>query len=129
MRLVLPLAVMLLPSHLSIEVASAQVSAVPSISGDWHGELSPAPGASIPLILRIRGELNKWTATLDSPMQGANGLRVETVSQRASRFRFVLTAPQAEYEATLSADGKVLSGTWHQGGGSLPLTMVRKSKA
>lgn len=94
-----------------------------SISGEWHGVLSPTPGSSIPLILRIAGTPGKWTATLDSPAQGANGLVIKSVITMPPKFRFILAAPAAEFEATLAADGKALSGTWTQGGTAIPLVM------
>lgn len=113
--------------HATLMTMSLQAAALPSIDGEWRGSLTPAPGASIPLVLRVAGSPGKWTATLDSPAQGATGLVVQSVTHQDGKFRFVLAAPQAEFEGALSADGKVLSGKWTQGGASLPLTMAKRT--
>jgi hypothetical protein len=110
-----------------IQSADQATTAATSISivGDWRGAVSPAPGRSIPLVLHINGTPGSFTATLDSPAQGAVGLPVASVKQEGRTLYIVLTTPSASYTATVSDDGKTLVGTWSQGGGSIPLTMTR----
>ncbi len=104
---------------------SASEAAGPTILGEWRGALSPGGGQTIPLVLHVGGSSGRWTATLDSPAQGAMGLPVTSVTQEKDAVRFDLTAPRASYVATLSKDGRTLSGNWMQGPGSIPLTMTR----
>lgn len=117
-------ALLSIPQADVVAQATRNVSA-PTILGEWRGALSPAPGQSIPLVLHVGGAPGRWTATFDSPAQGAIGLPVSSVTQEASGLRFTLAAPKADYVATLSADGQTLTGNWLQGGASLPLTMKR----
>jgi len=94
-------------------------------TGDWKGDLTSAPGSSLPLILHIIGRPGDWIATLDSPAQGATGLRITSVVQKATSYRFILEAPLAEFNATLSPDGRTLVGYWTQNGTTIPLTLTK----
>jgi pimeloyl-ACP methyl ester carboxylesterase len=111
-----------------LAAGQAEVSAqepARALSGDWQGSLSTAPGVSIPLVLHVREAQGRSSATLDSPAQHAIGLPVASIARTATEIRFALSAPKADFVATLSADGTTLSGTWIQGAASLPLVMTR----
>lgn len=103
----------------------ASATAAASLAGEWRGALAIPGGASVPLVLHVAGAPEHWTATLDSPAQGATGLPVAEVVQDGTAVRFALSAPQASFAATLSPDGRTLTGTWSQGAASLPLVMTR----
>jgi pimeloyl-ACP methyl ester carboxylesterase len=126
MRVVLVLltAFLIIP-HGKVSAQTPTEAPAPTILGEWRGTLSPAPGRAIPLVLHVSGATGHWAATLDSPTQGAIGLPVSSVTQEAAEVRFALAAPKADYVATLSADGRLLTGKWLQGAASLPLTMTR----
>ncbi|MFY7816625.1 MAG: serine hydrolase domain-containing protein [Chryseobacterium taeanense] len=49
-----------------------------NITGSWKGDLD-IQGSKLPLILNISQENNAYKATLDSPLQGAEGIPVDKV--------------------------------------------------
>ncbi len=67
-------------------------------------------------------------ATLDSPDEGLKGLKLSAVVLDQSRFCFELKASAAKYEGKLNAQRSEATGTWIQGGASLPLSFVKKDK-
>ena len=95
------------------------------ISGDWQGTLK-AGGAELHLRLHFaKTATGGFTGTMDSVDQGANGIPIASVSLTGSKLKLDVKAIMGVYEATLSADGKSLSGTWTQGGQPFPLVFER----
>ena len=96
-----------------------------AVEGDWFGTLA-AGAANLRLAFHIkRAEGALLSGTFDSLDQGAMGLRIETVTFNGSTVRFEMKAPLASFEGTLAADGSRISGTWMQGGATLPLVLTR----
>ena len=69
------------------------------------------------------------SGTLDSPDQGANGLKLSSIVIDESRLAFELKDLGAKFEGKLNAAKTEAAGTWTQGGGTTPLTLVKKDKA
>ena len=113
-------------------IAAFGMGAVPaqalSIAGTWTGELVLG-SETIPLVLHLTGEEGAWEATLDSPRQGAFGLKALSVTRAGNRLQIRFAAPEASFEGSLSKDGSSLSGTWSQGGAALPLRFAREAGA
>jgi len=108
--------------------AWAQTPSVASLSGDWSGELTPG-GKSIRIVFRVTGTPGSWSATLDSPDQGAAGIPVASVSETAGGdVAFTVAIAHAAYTGHISPDGTTVSGQWSQGGLSLPLTLHHSAK-
>ena len=66
-------------------------------------------------------------ATVDSIDQGANGLPVASIARTGDTVKMDVKAVGGSFEGTLNKDASTMTGTWSQGGGSLPLTVQRKS--
>lgn len=99
------------------------------ISGIWAGSLAVGGGIALRLVAKIgMGPDGKLSSTLDSLDQGAMGIPVQTTTFQDDRLDLVVAAVQGEYKATLSGDGKTLTGTWTQGGMSFPLVMTKTEK-
>ena len=64
--------------------------------------------------------------SLDSPEQGANGIPVAGIKRDGQKVSMDVQAVAATYEAQLAADGKSMTGTWSQPGGSLPLVVTKQ---
>lgn len=99
-------------------VVSAQ-----SLRGDWSGKLS-LPMGKLRMVIHLTEEAGRWSATLDSPDQGAYGLRADEVHVSGDSLRMELRSLRLTYTAVRTADDK-LSGNFQQGGMSLPLDMER----
>lgn len=89
--------------------ASAQ-----DISGTWHGKLT-VPTGSLTLVFHINqtGE-GTYITTLDSPDQGANGIKTQTTSFKDSILTVQIPVIHASYKGKLSND-RSISGTFTQG--------------
>jgi hypothetical protein len=91
-----------------------------TLAGSWSGQLGP-----ITLVLRVeRNDQGVIVAFVDSPTQGAMGLRVTSAALVGGKLDVALTVPPATYSGTL--DGNVLTGNWNQGGTSSPLTLTKE---
>lgn len=121
------------PQEMELNVARGEaVVEVPQLSltdadyellaGRWSGELQMGP---LTIVLRVeRNETGTIVAFIDSPDQGANGLRITAASLVDGEFEAVLSAPPASFTGTLG-DG-VIDGAWNQGGMSMPLQLSRE---
>ena len=100
-----------------------------AIVGSWEGKLV-VPGGELPIVFNIQAaEGGGFTATMDSPAQGATGIPVNEVSFSDGHLLLGSQAVQAEFEGDLSADGTELVGKWRQGGMELDLTLVKEGSA
>jgi uncharacterized protein len=95
-------------------------------AGEWNGMLKPAPSVELRLKPDVEtsaaGELK---ATLFSIDQGSGAIAASTTKLAGDKITLTFPSIDGSYEGQLSADSKTITGTWSQGGGSLPLTMNR----
>lgn len=92
-----------------------------SVDGDWEGTLK-AGGAELRLVLHVKkDDKGGWQATLDSVDQGAMAIPITSINFNGGALKFALDAIGGAYEGKLDANRNVISGTWSQGGASLPL--------
>ncbi len=116
-----------IPSALVLGLcAPAALRAQSPVAGDWQGTLA-VNGTTLHLALHISGSGDTLQATLDSIDQNAFGLPVSSISFHARTLTLAAETLHAGYTATLSADGGALSGTFTQGGASLPVNFARLS--
>jgi fermentation-respiration switch protein FrsA (DUF1100 family) len=102
-------------------VAAATFAGAQDIAGDWQGTLN-AGSAELRLVLH----LTKAPDTLDSIDQpGANGIPVASVTLKDSKLTLDVAMIHAAYEAKVSPDSKIISGTWTQQDQSFPLDFKR----
>jgi hypothetical protein len=95
----------------AIPTAGAQTVTAATLAGEWKGTL----GGQLPLVLHLSADASgALTATLDSPVQGANGLAGANVKLDGAAFQFDIPSVAGNYTGTVSADGKTISGTWTQ---------------
>lgn len=102
----------------------APVSAAGQLAGEWAGSLALPGGTSLRIVFHIQADEERgWTATMDSPDQGAHGIPVSEVALRGDSVRLAVIVAAGAWEGVLRGD--TLSGTWAQGGMSFPLDLVR----
>ncbi|MDZ7716434.1 MAG: alpha/beta fold hydrolase [Balneolaceae bacterium] len=92
------------------------------ITGQWNGVLN-VMGSQLELVFHIEETDNGYSATFDSPDQGAMGIPFSSASFSDDTLRLAASNISATYKGVLKADS--LIGTWSQGGQSFPLNMSR----
>jgi len=111
----------------AVEKAQANSGEVQVLEGVWEGVLD-ANGTQLHLRFNFTKSADgSVTGTLDSLDQGANGLPINGISRSGDTVKLDLKTVGGSYEATLSKDASSMTGTFTQGGGTLPLTMQRKA--
>ena len=119
-----PLPLVLKQSATAAELAQVKPS---PIDGDWAGVLR-AGNTSLRLVLHFRAASGSAIeGTMDSIDQGAMGIPCSNVKLKGQKLSLDVPSVHGIYEATLSADGNKLSGTWDQGA-PLPLDLARQAK-
>jgi fermentation-respiration switch protein FrsA (DUF1100 family) len=113
-------------------LAAAQMAMAqggPSIEGNWLGTLD-AGAVKLRLVLKVaKTEAGSLSATMDSLDQGAKDMPVSSIVQTGVVVKLDMRGIGGAYEGKLNAGGSEMSGTWAQGGGSLPLVFRRIDKA
>ncbi|MBE9466247.1 alpha/beta hydrolase family protein [Dyadobacter subterraneus] len=94
------------------------------ISGQWNGILK-LPGAQLRLVVNFTKTPTGFSATLDSPDQGANGIPVNTVDYSHPILKLTMTSLNAEYSGALDAENN-FKGIFKQNGQAFPLDLSRK---
>ncbi len=122
-----------LPAVLLFFLLTLPIIAAPSgnnaiLVGIWEGKLT-LPGMSLRIVFHITAnEKAELSALMDSPDQGAKGIKVDKVSLTEKAVTLDLHALRGEYKGELSGDGKTMKGTWTQGGTSFPLDLSKTEK-
>lgn len=106
---------------LILAAASAQQA---PIAGDWSGVIE-APGAQLKVVLHVKAEAGKLSATLDSLTQGAMGLPIDEIVLENGVLRFQMSRLGASFEGTLAADGSSIEGKFAQSGLAMPMKLTR----
>ncbi len=99
------------------------------LQGTWQGTLDTG-GTKLRVIFKVtKSGDNTYAATLDVPDQGATGVPVDAVTVKDTTVRFELKSLDGVYEGMINKEGTAITGTWTQGGTTLPLTLNRGDKA
>ncbi len=113
---------MLLATGMLATAVQAQPSG-PNLAGTWMGTLNV--GMQLRLVFHVSADSSGgWTATLDSPDQGAMGIPMDAVVVNGDSVRLDLAAAMAHYEGVV-AGPDTLDGKWVQSGRALPLLLGR----
>lgn len=95
------------------------------VVGSWKGNLA-VQGMELPLVFNISEAEGVYTATMDSPSQGASDIPMdETVYQEEV---LTITYKQAGIKYVASISGDSMEGTFFQGGMELPLVLEKTVK-
>jgi pimeloyl-ACP methyl ester carboxylesterase len=94
------------------------------IDGAWTGMLDTG-ATKLRVVFHIVNTADGLTATMDSPDQNVTGLPVTAVTRKDALLKLVLKQIGGVFEGTIDKDLGSISGTWSQGGNSLPLQLKR----
>lgn len=101
----------------------------PTLSGDWAGSLQVG-GTALRLVFHFTPKPGgTFSATLDSLDQGALGIPFSTAQVTGRRVHLEAAGIGAGFDGVLDGSGKIITGSWKQGGASLPLTLTQTSHA
>jgi hypothetical protein len=110
----------------AVEKAPASTGDVQALEGIWEGVLD-AGGTQLHLRFNFSKNADgSVVATLDVAEQGINGMAFNSIAHTGDTVKMDLKAVGGSYEGTLNKDASAMTGTWSQGGGSMPLTVQRK---
>ncbi|MDR2533983.1 MAG: alpha/beta fold hydrolase [Tannerellaceae bacterium] len=93
------------------------------IAGQWHGALS-VQGMKLRLVFHISKNADGYSATMDSPDQGAKGIPVTSASLQDRVFKLSVSNAGIEYEGTWNGADSI-SGNFRQSGHTFPLNLSR----
>ncbi|MDP9047596.1 MAG: alpha/beta hydrolase [Bacteroidota bacterium] len=94
------------------------------ITGDWYGTLNIPGGATLHVVFHITKGGDTYTTTFDSPDQGAKGLATDKTTFTGNQLTIEATQFNFKYIGDYKPDSNKISGTFTQGGGSVPLTLT-----
>jgi pimeloyl-ACP methyl ester carboxylesterase len=98
------------------------------LAGSWQGTLI-VPGGSLRVVFNFKPKAEGgYTATLDSPDQGAFGIAADSVTVQDTLIRASIRSIGGELNGVRLAGTDSISGTWSQGGMQLPLVLKHSSK-
>jgi len=95
------------------------------ITGKWYGQIQ-IEDITLRVNLNVTGEEDKYSATLDSPDQGAFGIPIDKFELLDRELFFEITDLQMKYTGTVSPDFTQISGESTQYGSTLNLNFTRK---
>lgn len=99
-----------------------------AFDGDWQGVLS-AGGRQLRLVLHIHTDKDGTEVSIDSLDQGAMGIPGAAMKQEPPNLGLLFLGVGGSYDATLSPDGKTLTGKWSQNAADLPLVLTLQPAA
>ncbi len=99
------------------------VPAIAGMDGRWEGKLQ----GIMPIVVRLKTDIDGTLAQMDSPSQNAVGMPIRTFTRNGQKVAFAIPGSAITYEGDLSADGQTLSGTFAQLGQQLPFELKRVS--
>lgn len=102
----------------------------PSPSGHWEGAIE-IPGQALKIEIDLAGKNDKWEGTISVPAQSLKAFPLAAIAIKGESVNFAMKGVPGDpaFAGTLSKDGKTLSGTFSQGGGSVPFTLTRTGEA
>jgi pimeloyl-ACP methyl ester carboxylesterase len=94
------------------------------LTGIWVGALD-VNTIKLRLVFEVTRKEKGYTAILKSLDQGGQPIPCSEATLSEGNAHFGVAIVNGGFDGKLSADGNTLTGTWMQGGGSLPLTLTR----
>lgn len=93
------------------------------ISGGWTGTLD-FQGTQLPLVFNFTKTATGYTASMDSPKQGAKGIPVSEVSFVNKNLTVDVQVAGIKYKGVWKSDTEI-TGTFEQGSLSLPMNLIK----
>jgi len=95
------------------------------ITGQWNGQLE-VQGTELRIIFHVEKDGENYTATLDSPDQGATGIPTTATTYEDNTLTITATDLGMTYRGQLIENSDKVKGIFNQGPMSLPLELSRE---
>jgi uncharacterized protein len=99
-------------------------------AGHWEGDITlPATKLAIRVDLEKAPD-GKWSGTIDIPVQGLRGFKLDPVAVEGAAVRFAMPQIPGDpsFAGRLESDAKVIRGDFTQGGQKFPFSVSRKPR-
>lgn len=97
------------------------------IAGTWQGRLV-AGQMNLRIVIRVEKQDGGHKVTLQSPDQGPAHIPVSEITVKDKAVRFAVRGIGGSFKGTLNGGSTRMSGTWSQGGNTLPLSLEQTEK-
>ncbi|REG92111.1 alpha/beta hydrolase family protein [Algoriphagus antarcticus] len=94
------------------------------VTGKWNGALK-VQGIELRLVFNVKQTESGFSATMDSPDQGAFGIPATSTSFENGTLKIAITNANIKYEGTLG-DDNIIIGVFNQAGQSFPMNLSRE---
>lgn len=111
-------------SFLLIAFVVSFTLAAQDITGQWNGVLK-VQGIQLRIVFNVSKSDNGYSATMDSPDQGANGIPVTVTNFENPEIKLVVSMAGIEYKGELKNNEIV--GTFKQGSLEVPMNLSREA--
>jgi fermentation-respiration switch protein FrsA (DUF1100 family) len=101
------------------------INAQSGITGTWNGVLDFQGMQQLRIVFHIQEENGVYTATMDSPDQGATGIPTQGVSYEHPNLSVDMSALGAKFTGVVTEDFSTIDGTFSQAGMNLELKLGR----
>lgn len=98
-----------------------------TIVGDWYGTLEFI-GTKLPLVFHIQEADGVYSATMDSPEQGARGIPAETVSLENREVKIEIPKILISFSGKLNEEETEIKGIFQQGAAKVPFVLGREAQ-
>ncbi|MFT3751336.1 MAG: CocE/NonD family hydrolase [Paludibacter sp.] len=102
----------------------ALTAAAQDIAGDWNGSLK-IQGMQLRIVFHVTKTDAGYTATMDSPDQGAKGIPLSKATYENQVLVLEMAALKLNFTGTYD-NKETVTGTFSQAGQSLPMVLTRK---
>ncbi|MFI5333491.1 MAG: alpha/beta hydrolase family protein [Candidatus Babeliales bacterium] len=94
------------------------------ITGDWYGTLN-AKKTKIHLVFHINRTANGYSTTMDSPDQGASGIKTDTTKVEGNNITIEIKSLSMIYTGSFDSTLSKCTGLFMQGPSQIPLVLTR----
>lgn len=106
-----------------ITPSCAQSQAQNGIIGHWDGKLTFG-STTLKIVFHFSTDsTNTLTGTLDSPDQGAFGIKIDSIDTSGNKLTIIMKALAAKFNGDILPSGQIINGLFTQGTSSLPLEL------
>src|SRR5688500_8194910 len=129
----LPSPSLLVALNLFLAVSPGMLSAADAATtaaGYWEGSIA-LPNQKLPIAVELAsGTGSVWQGTIDIPLQGVRGFKLDAVKVDAATVEFAMPSIPGDprFSGKLAADAKTVSGDFSQNGATFPFQLERKAK-